>query len=126
MDNAGNIYVTSGNVFSGSTFDFGNAVIHLSSELALLDWFAPENWQALDAGDIDLGSMGPSLLREGLIFQAGKEGVGYLLRADNLGHIAGEIFSVSIGQGAYGGTAYAPPYIYVPRPTHKRPGCVEC
>ncbi len=113
-DNAGNIYVTSGNTDSGSTFDNGNAVLRLSAGLTLQDWFAPSNWQDLDNGDVDLGSMGPLLLQGGLIFQAGKEGKGYLLKASNLGHIGGELFSASIGQGAYGGAAYAPPYVFVP------------
>jgi outer membrane protein assembly factor BamB len=113
-DSSGNLYVTSGNGFSGSAFDFGNSVIRLSSDLSLTDWFAPKNWQALNAGDVDLGSMGPSVLRGGLIFQAGKEGVGYLLRADNLGHTGGEVFSAPIAQGAFGGTAFAPPYLFVP------------
>jgi outer membrane protein assembly factor BamB len=114
VDDAGNIYVTSGNGFSGTTFDYGNSVIRLSPDLALMDWFTPSNWQELNLGDVDFGSMGPTLLQDGLIFQAGKEGKGYLLRADNLGHTGGEVFSGTIGQGAFGGTAYAPPYVFVP------------
>jgi outer membrane protein assembly factor BamB len=88
--------------------------MRLSPDLALADWFTPSNWQELNLGDVDLGSMGPALLQGGLIFQAGKEGKGYLLQADNLGHTRGEVFSGTIGQGAYGGTAYAPPYVFVP------------
>jgi outer membrane protein assembly factor BamB len=114
VDDAGNLYVTSGNGFSGSSFDYGNSVIRLSPDLALVDWFTPSNWQELNLGDVDLGSMGPTLLQGGLIFQAGKEGKGYLLRADNLGHTGGEVFSGKVAQGAYGGTAYVPPYIFVP------------
>jgi outer membrane protein assembly factor BamB len=113
-DSAGNIYVTAGNGFSDTSFDFGNSVIRLSPNLALSDWFAPKNWQQLNTSDIDLGSMGPTLLPSGLIFQAGKEGKGYLLQMDNLGHIGNEVFSGSIGQSAFGGAAYAPPYIFVP------------
>ena len=70
--------------------------------------------QELDKGDTDLGSMGPTLLEGGLIFQAGKEGQGYLLQTNNLRHIGGEVFSGAVGQGAFGGTAYAPPYVFVP------------
>ena len=114
VDGAGNIYVTSGNGFSGSSFDYGNSVIRLSPVLSLTDWFAPNNWQQLNTSDTDLGSMGPILLQGALIFQAGKEGKGYLLRTDNLGHIGNEVFSGPIGQGAFGGAAYAPPYIFVP------------
>ncbi|HEX7474702.1 MAG TPA: PQQ-binding-like beta-propeller repeat protein, partial [Dehalococcoidales bacterium] len=114
VDDAGNLYVTSGNGFSGSNFDYGNSVMRLSPDLTLADWFTPSNWQELNLGDVDLGSMGPSLLPGGLVFQAGKEGKGYLLQTDNLGHTGGETFSGTIGQGAFGGTAYAAPYIFVP------------
>jgi outer membrane protein assembly factor BamB len=114
VDSAGNLYVTSGNGFSGSTFDYSNSVLRLSPDLTLADWFAPDNWQKLDSSDTDLGSMGPILLQGGLIFQAGKEGMGYLLRSDNLGHIGGEIYSGAIGHRAFGGAAYAPPYVFVP------------
>ena len=114
VDDAGNVYVTSGNGFSSSAFDYGNTVIRLSPDLTLADWFTPSNWQELNLGDVDLGSMGPALLQGGLIFQAGKEGKGYLLQTGNLGHTGGQVFSGTIGQGAFGGTAYAPPYIFVP------------
>lgn len=114
VDSAGNLYVTSGNGFSDDTFDYSDSVLRLSSALTLKDWFAPANWQQLDAGDVDLGSMGPILLQGGLIFQAGKEGIGYLLRVDNLGHIGGEVYAGNIGHGAFGGAAYTPPYAFVP------------
>ena len=106
--------MTSGNGFSGSSFDFGNSVMRLSPDLTLMDWFSPANCKQLNAADIDLGSMGPTLIQGGLIFQAGKGGKGYLLNTDNLGHIGNELFSGPIGQGAYGGAAYSPPYIFVP------------
>jgi outer membrane protein assembly factor BamB len=50
-----------------------------------------------------------------VILQIGKEGIGYLLSGDKLGGINGEIFSAPVcDRGAYGGTAYAAPYLYVP------------
>lgn len=106
--------MTSGNALSGSAFDYSNSVIALSPDLVRKDWFAPKNWLQLDRGDVDLGSMGPLLLQDGLIFQAGKEGVGYLIEASELGKIGGEAFSAPVGQGAYGGAAYDPPYVFVP------------
>ena len=42
VDGTGNIYVTSGNGFSNSSFDFGNSVIRLSADLAIVDRFAPK------------------------------------------------------------------------------------
>ncbi len=114
IDSSGDVYVTTGNGFSSTTFDYGNSVIRLSPDLALKDYFTPGNWQALNQGDVDLGSMGPLLLPGGKVFQAGKEGKGYLLNAGNLGHTGGEVFAGSFGAGAFGGAAYAPPFVLVP------------
>src|SRR6266545_4314784 len=80
VDDAGNLYVATGNSFSNGVFDFGDSVIKLSPELQRLDFFAPQNWE-LNAGDVDLGSVGPAVLAGDRIFQIGKEGVGYLLDA---------------------------------------------
>ncbi len=113
IDAQGYIYVTSGNGFSTS-FDYGDSVLRLSPDLVLQDWFAPSNWKQLDAGDVDLGSMGPLLLEDGLLFQAGKEGTGYVLRTGKLGQIGGEAYRGSVGSGAFGGAAYSAPYIFVP------------
>ncbi len=110
----GSLYVTTGNAASTSSFDFGNSVVRLTPELRRLDWFTPRNWAELSAGDVDLGSVGPTLLGGGLVFQIGKEGVGYLLRADRLGGLGGEAFSAQVCDSAFGGVAYAPPLLFVP------------
>jgi hypothetical protein len=112
----GDLLAATGNSFSTSSFDFGNAVIRLSPELQVIDWWAPSNWLALNQGDVDLGSLSPAVLPDGLAFVAGKEGVGYLLRLDDLGHVAGEVFSAPVcdGGGAFGGAAVDPPFVYVP------------
>ncbi len=133
IDHDGNILVSTGNSDSKGNFDFGNSVIKLPPDLGkITDWFAPSNWFALNKGDTDLGSVGPAILDNDIgdngkndtnyitnttsvVFQIGKEGVGYLLRGDKLGGINGQVFSAAIcGRGAYGGTAYAAPYLYVP------------
>lgn len=113
---SGDLLVVTGNSFSTSAFDFGNAVIRLSPDLEVLDWWAPANWLTLNADDVDLGSLSPTALPAGLTFVAGKEGVGYLLRTDELGHIGSELFSAPVcdGGGAFGGTAVDPPFLYVP------------
>jgi len=113
VDASGDLYVSTGNGNSTNGFDFGDAVIRLSPELALLDWFAPSNWSDLNAGDTDLGSMGPALVSDNLLFQAGKEGTGYLLRADHLGGINGQLFKAKVCEGAWGGTASVSPFVYV-------------
>lgn len=86
----GDVWVSSGNSnAASSTFDYGNTVFRLTPNLRLIDWFAPSNWKALSASDLDLGSISPVLLAHGLVFTAGKQGVGYLLRQRDLGHIGG-------------------------------------
>lgn len=109
----GSLYVSTGNGASQSTFDYGDAVIRLTPQLKMRDWFAPSNWQELDAEDLDLASTAPALLDNGLIFQTGKSGVGYLLKASNLGHIGGQVFQAQVCGGGYGGTAYSAPWLYV-------------
>ena len=88
-------------------------MIRLSPELRVLDWFAPSNWADLNAGDTDLGSMGPAIVGGNLLFQAGKQGTGYLLQAGHLGGINGQAFTAAICESAWGGTAYLSPYLYV-------------
>ncbi len=133
IDQNGSILVATGNGASKTNFDFGNSVIKLSPNLQkVIDWFAPSNWLELSRSDTDLGSVGPSIHGDSntseqdmdrtdhmnntsTIFQIGKEGVGYLLRGDKLGGNNGQIFSAPVCEkGAYGGTAYAVPYLYVP------------
>jgi outer membrane protein assembly factor BamB len=114
VDDAGNLYVATGNSFSNGVFDFGDSVIKLSPELQRLDFFAPQNWAELDAGDVDLGSVGPAVLAGDRIFQIGKEGVGYLLDARALGGIGGELHAQKVCGGSFGGTAATVDRIYVP------------
>lgn len=111
-DASGDLWVASGNSDSSSRFDYGNAVIRLSPQLQLRDYFAPRNWAALSASDTDLGSISPALLEGDLAWISGKDGVGYLLRRQHLGGIHGEAFSGSACP-AYAGTAHAAPMLYL-------------
>jgi outer membrane protein assembly factor BamB len=116
IDSAGNVYVATGNSFSERDFDFGNAVLRLSPGLALQDWFAPAEWLRMNGSDGDLGSIGPLLLADGLVFQSGKPGVGYLLRVSHLGQIGAPAYSAPVcpdGGGVRGGAAAVPPFVYV-------------
>jgi len=112
VDEQGDLWVASGNSDSTSTFDYGNAVLRLSPDLKLRDWFAPSNWAELSGSDQDLGSISPALLTGGLAWISGKDGIGYLLRRDRLGHINGQAFSRSVCS-TYGSTAYAAPILYL-------------
>ncbi len=108
VDARGDLFLTTGNGASTGAFDGGNAVFRLSPSLAVQDTFAPSNFAALNASDADLGSTGPTLAGTDLVFQIGKSGVGYLLRADHLGGIGGQAFSQQVCQGAYGANATVP------------------
>ena len=110
----GTLYVTTGNSFSGA-FDHGDSVIALSPSLQELGFFAPTDWRDLNAGDVDLGSVGPAVLPGDRIFQIGKGGVGYLLDATDLGGIGGELASAQVcDTAAFGATAHDGDTVYVP------------
>ncbi len=111
----GDLLVATGNGESTTSYDGGNSVVRLSPTLSQLDFFAPSNWADLNAKDFDLGSVGPTTIDGGRVFQVGKEGTGYLLDANHLGGIGGQLKSASL-QGCYaiGGTAYQAPYVFVP------------
>ena len=94
--NDGSLYLTSGNSSSTTSYDYGNSVVHLSADLRLLDSFAPTNWAALNQGDVDLGATGPALLPGNRVFQVGKSGIGYLLNAEHLGGIGGQLHSGTV------------------------------
>jgi outer membrane protein assembly factor BamB len=114
VDPAGKVYITTGNAASDTTFDYGNSVIRLSATLSVEGYFAPTNWAQLSDGDVDVGSVGPAFVAPGVLFQIGKEGVGYLLNADKLGGVGGQTFKASVCGGAFGGTAYASSLVFVP------------
>jgi len=121
VDRSGNLLVATGNSDSTSTFDFGDSVMKLSpassGHMNVLDWFAPSNWSSLNSGDLDLGSTEPVILSSNYLFQIGKQGVGYLLNATKMGHVGGQLYASQVcnsGHGAYGGLAYASPYLVVP------------
>jgi outer membrane protein assembly factor BamB len=114
VDGQGRLFVATGNGVSTSTFDDSNAVVRLSPRLVQQDVFAPSDWVQLNNTDTDLGSVSPTLLGS-QVFQVGKSGVGYLLAADHLGGVGGQLFQGPVCKGgAYGGTAVSGTTIYAP------------
>ena len=114
VDANGDIWVTTGNSASQSTFDFGNAVIRLSPQLKVLDYFAPTDWASLNAGDLDLGSLGPVLLSNGRVLAVGKTGVAYLLDAAKLGQVGAPLASAQVNSSAFGAAATLGSMAFVP------------
>jgi len=111
----GSVYVVTGNAF-GSGFGYSDSVLQLSPDLrSVRSYFAPANWPALNAGDVDLGSTGVALIPSiDRAFVIGKEGVGYLLRMGALGGVAGQVASRKVCSGAWGGTAWLASMVFVP------------
>ncbi len=127
VNSSGNIFVTTGNGSSTdiTAYDFGDSVLKFSPALALRSWFAPgppQTWASLNAGDTDLGSVGPILLPNGLLFAIGKGGRGYLLNQsalpDNSNPGGGENYSAAVchatSDAAFGGMAATGDTVYVP------------
>jgi len=113
VDSAGDLWTATGNGNSGSTYDYGDSVLKLDQSLNLLDYWAPSDWQSLDSSDLDLGSGGPLLLPNNLVFQIGKQGVGYLLNASNLGHEGAKpAYQAQVCAGSWGGAIYENGIIY--------------
>lgn len=114
VDARGDLYVSVGNgAATGGAWDRSDSVLRLSPELRLQDGFAPRQWPRDNATDADLGSMGPALLPGGLVYADGKSGLGYLLRAANLGGVGGELVERSVC-AAFGGAAVVGSTVYVP------------
>jgi IPT/TIG domain/PQQ-like domain len=115
VDGSGNIFIATGNGATGTAPDGTDSVIRLSPTLVQQDFFAPSDWARLNATDTDLGSVGPTLLNGGQLFQVGKEGVGYVLNAGGLGGVGGQKVSFKVCSAeSLGGIAYMDPYLYVP------------
>lgn len=114
IDAQGNLYVSVGNgAVTQGDWDHSDSVLRLSPALQLVDGFAPQSWQSDNASDADLGSMGPVLLPNGMIYANGKTGQGYLLRADHLGGIGGQIQTIT-NCSAYGGAAVSGLTLFIP------------
>lgn len=111
-DSKGNLFAATGNG-GGNGYGLASSVVRLSPRLRATAHWAPRDWRDLSRTDTDVGSIQPTLLDGGLVFQSGKNGTGYLL-SRNLGGIGGELFSAHVCDAAFGANAYSAPFIYVP------------
>lgn len=110
VDAGGNIWVATGNgsaTAPHSAYDDGDGVLELDPELRLEQYFAPSTWRQDNAADLDLGSSSPALAAGGLVLQAGKSSIAYLLRRSDLGGVGHPLASAgSVCEGEVdGGTA---------------------
>jgi outer membrane protein assembly factor BamB len=114
VDGAGSVYVPTGNAASSdpSNYDHGDTLEKLSPLATELDYWAPSSWAQDSASDADLGSVSPELLPGNLVYQGGKNGIGYLVSTPNMGHIGGELFSAPVCD-SFGADAYENGILYV-------------
>ncbi|HEV2034371.1 MAG TPA: PQQ-binding-like beta-propeller repeat protein [Candidatus Dormibacteraeota bacterium] len=113
---SGSVYIVTGNGTSQSSFDYSNTVVELVPDLSSVQsYFTPSNWVSLNESDTDLGSVGATLLPTlGVVVAIGKEGVAYLLKADKLGGVGGQLASAQVCSGAWGGTAWSGSSVFIP------------
>ena len=109
----GTMYVGVGNGATSPPFDDSDSVTALSPGLRRIGVFAPSDWLADNASDLDLGSMTPALAGSGQILMAGKRGVAYLLDAADLGGIGGQRAKLAVCP-AFGGAAVTGPVVILP------------
>jgi hypothetical protein len=103
------LYAATGNTFGASSFSDGEMVVRLAGDLHRSDdkrdFFAPSDWRALDARDVDLGGVNPMPLdvpqangAQALMLALGKDGKAYLLDRKNLGGIGGQIAADAVSR----------------------------
>jgi outer membrane protein assembly factor BamB len=132
VDQKGIVYAATGNPNpeSGQTatkVDRSDNVVQLDLEHSFvadpskqastpLGFFVPPTWLQDSNNDDDLGSAGPELLPGGLLFQAGKNGTGYLIDEATMLSGAKAVFEAKVcnGAGSFGGDAFAGGVIYLP------------
>jgi hypothetical protein len=90
-DDAGNIYIETGNgsfdMTTGGTSCSSCFVKLATPSLTVVDWFAPWNQATYNANDYELGVTGPMLLPGTNLIEGGaKDGIHYILDRNNLGH----------------------------------------
>jgi outer membrane protein assembly factor BamB len=113
------IYAATGNTIGARAWSDGEAVIRLGLDLSFSrkseDFFAPADWQELDAVDADLGGTNPLLVTlpgatpSELVLALGKDGKAYLLDRQNLGGISGSVVVKKVSSDAI---RTAPAYFY--------------
>jgi hypothetical protein len=90
VDSSGNLYYVTGNGDWDGMSSYGDSLIKLSTTngiLSVADYFTPDNYQALQTGDLDFGASGPLMIPgTTLLVTAGKTSEFFLLQSTNLGH----------------------------------------
>jgi outer membrane protein assembly factor BamB len=118
VDAAGDVWVSAGNgsISSAShAYDDSDSLLELSPTMTLLQYFAPSDWPANNANDLDM-SISPVLLADGQVMVAGKSRIVYLLNGSALGGVGTQEASLSgtCGDDIDGGVAFEGTTVFLP------------
>ncbi|HLX42959.1 MAG TPA: hypothetical protein VKR43_05970 [Bryobacteraceae bacterium] len=114
VDSTNHVYYASGNGDWDGVRNLSESVIKFgtSEKIAPVDYFTPDNYSFLTTEDEDLGASGPMLLpNTNFVTVGGKQGLLYLLNANNLGRFSAgdanalQVLPLNEGQ-LKGGPAY--------------------
>jgi hypothetical protein len=93
-DSNNNVYLITGNsqqTTENAVGDYGESFLKLGlsgNALSVLDFFKPHNYDALNAGDVDIGQGGPvAIPGTAYIAGGGKEGLLYLVNTNDMGQL---------------------------------------
>jgi hypothetical protein len=95
VDGSGNLFYSTGNGTFDNANNLSESLLKLGPTLARQDWFTPSNWQSLNDGDLDLGSVGPILVPGTNLLVTGGKGGGtcHLVNGTSMGRLGGQVQS---------------------------------
>jgi hypothetical protein len=110
-----NMFVVTGNTFTtpGDPWSGGEAIVRLTAGPVFDDFWAPVNWQALDASDTDLGGCSATVIDvpganpSQLVLALGKDRNAYLLDRNNLGGVGPAVATMNVSNATLRGTSSA-------------------
>jgi polyvinyl alcohol dehydrogenase (cytochrome) len=120
VDGAGHVFAATGNPVPPSgqratVYDESDSLVELSPSMRLLGHFEPASWEQDSNTDRDMASAGPEALPGEVLFEAGKNGTGYLVSIPGMAHGAPALYSAPVcpGAGSFGGDAFLGGVIFV-------------
>jgi outer membrane protein assembly factor BamB len=109
VEGNGNLLVATGNGLPANVAGDANSVIELEPSLRVIHRFTAPDYQHLSQTDTDFGSISPVVVAGGKVFQAGKEGVGYVLPPT----LGSPLQTLHVCGGAFGAAAVAGDNVYL-------------
>lgn len=118
VDATGDVWVATGNGSvhaAGQPYDDSDGLLELSARLHLRQFFAPSDWPANNAADLDM-STAPALVGADQALVVGKSRIAYLVSRRHLGGIGHEEAAVAnlCDQDVDGGVAIKGNVVYLP------------